>query len=138
MKSARLALAVVAYSISLAACFEGGSTPMKEFGLVGTWAEDCAKQGSLHIMFADGASGNPTMTMTSQNSADGNGTLYFEVVSASKVTEEKLKVMTVITGKDDIRIPRDKVSGQQPAPGVFERYGKKMKMDNRVMEKCLN
>jgi hypothetical protein len=138
MKPARSALAVVVGSIGLASCFDGGSTPMKEFGLVGTWADDCAKPGSLHLTFADGSSGKPTITMVAQNSADGNGTLYFEVVSASKITDEKLKVMTVVTGKDDTKLPRDKISSQQPSAGVFEIFGKKIKMDNRIMEKCLN
>ena len=82
--------------------------------------------------------GNPTITIASHNDRDGTGTIYFEVVSASKVTEEKLKVMAIITGKDDIKISRDQLGQQQPQPGVYEKLGTKLKMDGRILEKCLN
>ena len=83
--------------------------------------------------------GNSTFTMATQNNRDDTGILYFEMVSASKVTEEKLKVMAIIIGKNDIKISEDRLGQQQPQPGVYERFRTKLKLDGgRVLEKCLN
>jgi hypothetical protein len=125
-------------SINLPANAENPSNIMTEFGLVGTWSEDCAMPGALRITYTYSLPGNPAVAMAARNDRDGNGTIYFEVVSASKVAEEKLQVMFIITGKDDIRVPKDRLGEQQPRPGVYERVGQKMKSDYLVLEKCPN
>jgi hypothetical protein len=45
--------------------------------------------------------------------------------------------MSIITGKDDIKVPKDRIGEQQPRPGVYERVGKKIRLDYLVLEKCL-
>jgi len=138
MNRVKLIILLALFSVTSPVLAGSVSSEMQAFGLDGTWSDDCAEPGALRETFAYHYFANPNLTLASQNDRDGKGTLYYEVVSASKVTDEKLKVMVIITGKDDVKVPKERLSEQNPGPVLYEKFGMKMKMDGRVMEKCLN
>jgi hypothetical protein len=135
----KLAISALAILLLPSAANAEGASAMKSFGLVGAWAENCADPGSMHLTFTHPYFGDSTIAMATQNPRDGNGTLHFDVASASLLTVEKLRVMAWMTGKDDLKIPKEKAREITPSPAIFERAGNKIKMeDQRLLEQCLS
>jgi len=125
---------IALFAIIPPASAESTSGAMQAFGLVGTWSEDCAAQGAARLAHAYPVFGNPTITITANNSKDGSGTLEVEIKSASKVTDEKLKLITVFTAKDGVRNPNP----SETSATVYEKIGTKMRSGGMLLEKCLN
>jgi len=63
-------ISLMLLSINLPADAQSSSNIMKEFGLVGTWSEDCAMPGALRITYTYSLSGNPTFAMAARNDRD--------------------------------------------------------------------
>ncbi len=96
------------------------------FGLLGDWSFDCASKG--RTTFTAPFFGNPTGIST-----DGNENTYSaaEIKSATRLTDDKLKIVSLITKVPDANKKNDAARQEGEIwQTVYERIGKKM----RVME----
>jgi hypothetical protein len=97
---------------------------LKEFGLVGTWSFDCAGKGRTR--FSVPFFGPPAGTVT--NGGDETRT-EAEIRSATLVTQDKLKIVTLITRVPEVN--KNNPNARQKGElwkAVYERFGKKLRI----------
>lgn len=96
---------------------------LEGFGLIGTWSFDCA--GKARTTFAAPMFGSPTGISTN----GGDETTVAEIRSATMLTQDKLKIITLTT-----KVPngsKNKPSVRQEGEiwqAVYERFGKKARL----------
>jgi len=105
---------------------ESTSAAMEKFGLIGTWAEDCAKdKGGGRATYRVPLIGTPQIK--------GPGDEAAEIISAVRVTEEKIKVtLSLLKGA------AASSAVQQPPPieVVFTKVGNKIRIYSQTMPWC--
>jgi hypothetical protein len=122
---------------------ESTVTALDAFGLIGTWAEDCAKNG-LRGTFAAPFLGVPTWTISGSD-GDNSVLMQFEIKSATRITEDKIKLVVFpekfIKNGQAVALPP---KAREPAESIWVKIGNKMKATNTVsadailLEKCLH
>jgi hypothetical protein len=113
------------------------------FGLIGTWSEDCAKNG-VRGTFAAPLLGAPTFTFSG---SDGTYSMLmqFEIKTVTRITEEKIKIVMVLNkviknGETVSLTPQLR----EPGETIWVKIGNKVKTtdtasgDALLQERCLN
>lgn len=126
--------------IGLALCLIVGSAlsestaeAVRTFGLIGTWSIDCARDRDvIRTTFSATSFGAPKRTEV-HLATDGSvmRTVEYEVRSAVRVTEDKIKLLSIAISSKNAR------GGTLPLPdsqeAVYEKSGNKIRvLDNRV------
>jgi hypothetical protein len=111
----RTVLSLLACLIGTSAFAETTKDAIKEFGLVGSWSEDCSvnitKATGLRYTFEAPFFGAPRLVLTS---SDGKGVsvAIMQIVEAVRVTEDKIRIVSDIV---DIKPS----SGEKPNASDF-------------------
>jgi hypothetical protein len=95
MQSKRALSALVAFILAPPAFAENTADALKTFGLIGTWSRDCAKDPTKdgeRSTYAVPLFGAPTITVIRPHHL-----IEHEIRSAVRATEDKIKVVDVIT-----------------------------------------
>jgi len=111
----RIVLSLLAFLIATSASAETTKDAIKEFGLVGSWSEDCsmniAKDPGLRYTFETPFFGTPKLVLTGR---DGKGVSVttMQILEAIRVTEDKIRIVSDII---DVKLS----SGEKPDASNF-------------------
>ena len=125
----------VCFGSACANAGESAAQAMKQFGLVGTWSDDCAANGTRQT-FEYPAGSNPTIRIEvsdpTANVRTVIGVVLAEVTSAVRETEDNLMMTVVITSDGSGSNPNI----GQPFSSRYERAGTKFRHGATTLEKC--
>jgi|SRR5581483_9121475 len=131
--------------VSGAARGESASDALKSFGLIGTWSPDCAKdptkEPGMRVTYRVPLVGPPTETVVWHAPNIIAEEVKWEVKSAVRITEDKLRVTSIFLEGKQIGPPYMKrVQITQPSDTLIIRTGKNLQFGDpaNIYEKCLN
>ena len=131
-------------TISTPVMAESTAEALRAFGLVGTWSPDCAADGNsifyARVTFAASTLDAPTMSMVIID----NRSFLSQIVSAVRVTEDKIKISTKSISHTQDGVEYPSAGATAPAVMVIRKVGSKLfgpvtrDGQDSELEKCLN
>ena len=129
MRAATTIAAVGLLAFGSPAFAESTVNALDAFGLIGTWSEDCAKNG-LRGTFVAPLLGVPTWTLSGY---DGTYSvlMQFEIKTATRITEDKIKFVMVpvkfIKNGETVALTPQM---REPGESIWLKIGNKIKSTN--------
>jgi hypothetical protein len=123
------------FAFGVSASAESMASLVQNFGLLGTWSEDCADAKRFRIIYSNGLVSGLQLRVFGRNPDGSNGSSEFEILEVTPVTVEKLLLRVRQISLNEVKL------SPQPAEQkhIFEKIGSKMKMMGEIiLERCLN
>jgi hypothetical protein len=136
--AAALLLIFSAAPLVPSAAAESTGDAMSAFGLIGTWSADCAKgplSGVVRLTYSLPLIGSPKIIATVGFPAVGVTTSEFEIRSAVRVTEEKIKYTSVRVSSSNANTKLTTEIDDRPRETVLMKNGGKIRVsDSRTAD----